>query len=384
MKKFLLIVLALLLIVCMASCSSKKGEKEEDTDEVAAGAKENVVKDENGTFEYDLNSEGKCEIVKYTPASVTVVDVKLPAIVDGRDIVGVADSAFKAENSIKSITVPASYTYIGDYAFYDCDALEKVTFEGANMKSIGANAFEGCAKLVSINLPASVNNVADFAFKDCIALTSVDLSGLSTLGKGAFLGCSALADVTVSDKITEISKNAFYGCTALKYTSENGALYLGNTDNKYAVLISAENLNVEECIVNASTVVIADQAFVDCDRLSSIVLGAAVTKISSSCFENCIELEFNESEEGYYLGTEENPYMVLMGLADLGKKDFTLNVNTEILCDTAFADCVVLADIHYAGTKDEWEAILKVEDWNNCRSVRIMFTDEAQEPIIYN
>jgi hypothetical protein len=384
MKKILSVMLAFLIIFGMASCSSDKTEEQTDADEVVGGANENVSVTETGSFEYQLNEEGKCEIVKYTPNSVKIVDITLPEVLDGRDVVGIADSAFKAENSIKSVKVPASYTYVGNYAFYDCDSLQSIEFVGEELASIGDNAFEGCDVLATVKLPKSVVSVGKFAFKDCKAITSIELYGsVESVGEGAFFGDSALKTVKIADSVKYMDKNAFYGCDALEYTEENNAIYLGNDANKYLVLVSATNLDIESCTVNAATKVIADNAFINCDMLTSLTLGAAITEISSKCFEGCTELVYNESENGYYLGTAENPYMVLMSLVVPSVEDFTLNTATKIICDAAFVNCTALSDIHFAGTTAEWEAITRVADWNNGRTIRIVFADETQEPIIY-
>ena len=384
MKKFFLIALAVVLVLSMASCSKEQTEEQTDAEDVIGGANENVSQGETGSFEYQLNEEGKCEIVKYSPNSVKVVDITLPEKLDGRDVVGVADSAFKAENSIKSVKIPATYTYIGNYAFYDCDALTSVEFLGENLTDIGECAFQGCDVLTSIALPKSVETVGNFAFKDCIAITELDLSGsLVSVGEGAFFGCKALKTVKLADTVKNINKNAFFGCDAVEFTEENNALYLGNDANKYLVLVRAIDLNVESCTVNAATKVIADNAFQNCDRLETVTLGDAVTEISASCFDGCTALTYNESENGNYLGSASNPYMVLMNLVVPSVEDFTLNAAAKIICDEAFTNCLELADIHFAGTPDEWNAILRIENWNNGRMVRIVFADETHEPIIY-
>ena len=389
MKRSILTILAIALVaalaLCSVACSNKEDEKETDDAVLTPNANENVYETETGSFEYALNDEGKCEITKYNPASVAIVDVKLPATIDGRDIVGVAADAFKAENSIKSVTIPATYTYVGDYAFYDCDALETVTFEGEAITDIGTGTFEGCDKLVSVVLPKSVETVEPFAFKDCVALTSIDLSGaLKTISEGAFYGCSALKSVTIADSVEYVVKSAFYGCAALEYTTYDNGLYLGNSANPHLVLASVSDLNTEACKVNDNTKVIAAQAFSGCQYLSSLTLGNNVSVISARCFEGCDELEYNESENGFYLGSEANPYMVLMGLVVPSVEDFTLNAGTKILCDTALDNCASLADIHFAGTAEAWEAIVKTDTWHNGRTVRVVFADETIEPIIYN
>jgi hypothetical protein len=294
MKKFFPIILAIILVLCMASCSSKQSEEQTDAENVVGGANENVSQGETGSFEYQLNEEGKCEIVKYTPNSVKIVDVTLPEKLDGRDVVGVANSAFKAENSIRTIKIPASYTYIGGYAFYDCDALTSVEILGENLTDIGESAFQGCDLLASVKLPTSVEKVGNFAFKDCIAITELDLgTSLVSVGDGAFFGCKALKTIKLADTVKDINKNAFIGCEAIEYTEEDSALYLGNDANKYLVLVRAINLDVESCTVNAATKVIADNAFQNCDLLKTVTLGDAVTEISASCFDGCTALAYN-------------------------------------------------------------------------------------------
>jgi hypothetical protein len=72
-----------------------------------------------------------------------------------------------------------------------------------------------------------------------------------------------------------------------------------------------------------------------------------------------------------------------MNLVVPSVEDFTLNAAAKIICDEAFTNCLELADIHFAGTPDEWNAILRIENWNNGRMVRIVFADETHEPIIY-
>ena len=52
---------------------------------------------------------------------------------------------------------------IGDYAFYECSALESVEISDG-LQSIGERAFDGCCALKSIVIPESVTDVGSFAF----------------------------------------------------------------------------------------------------------------------------------------------------------------------------------------------------------------------------
>ena len=372
MKKILAFILVGLLALSVVSCGDKK-EDEEKNDESAVVEQNYIEETANkGKFQYALNSEGDYEIVKYEPYAIAAADVTLPSEINGRDIVGIAENAFKAENSLKSVTVPATYKYISDYAFYDCDSLTSITLpEG--LESIGKGAFESCDLLTSFKLPAGVAEISEYAFKDCKAITSIDLSNVAKIQKGAFLNCAALTSLTVSDKIEYATKDAFYGCDALVYNEEGELRYLGNDDNKTVLLVSPKTLNVTDCEVSKTTKVIADAAFRNCEYLTKITLSDSVKVINGTSFEACTELNYNESENGRYLGTAENPYMVLIELDVKSKEDFTLNKDTKIIADSAFVGCAALKDISYAGTEDEWKSIIKSENWSGDLVINVVF-----------
>ena len=376
MKKILAILLAGLMLVSLASCANNEKEEQEEN-KGTTQVEQNYIEESTGKgkFEYAINKEGDYEITKYESYSVALADITLPSEINGREIVGIADSAFKAESTLKSIVIPASYTYIGDYAFYDCDALTSVTLPD-NIETIGKGVFGSCDILASVTMSASVKEIPDYAFKDCKALTALDLSNVEKIQKGAFLNCSEIASITVSEKLTYATKEAFYGCDKLTYTEEGELLYLGNEANKTLLLVSPKSLNINTCTVSATTLVVADAAFNNCDSLTSITLSDKVVVINGTSFTGCTELNYNESENGLYLGTADNPYMVLVNVDIKSIEDFKLNKDTKIIADTAFASCPVLEDISFEGTEAEWLKIIKSANWNGDLNVNITCSDK--------
>ncbi len=377
MKKLLALILAAMLIFCMVACSNEKTEENPDG-ETDALVKEDVVETELGKYECDVNEDGDYEIVKFTPASVKIVDIVLPKqTADGRDIVGVGDNAFKAQNSIKSVTIPETYVYISEYAFYDCDSLESVTMSDS-VESIAEHAFQACDLLASVTFSKGLTTVKGYAFANCVKLTAADLSTAVTyVGDGAFLGCSELKTVTLSEKVTTVYRSSFQSCDNIEYKVENGGKYLGTADAPYAVLIGAENLNIEACTVNNATKVVANGAFSNCPYLKTVTLGDAVTVINGTCFENSPALNYTEYENARYLGTATNPHMVIMSVIVPSVDGVHLHGDTKIITDTAFANCVNLRDIKYPKTEADWNNIIKTELWDVDKT--IVVTYEATE-----
>ena len=377
MKKILALLLAGLLTVSFAACENKDDNKNNDNQNVSLG--ENYVEEKNkhGKFEFALNGNGNdYEIVKYIPYSIESTEITLPEKVNERNIVGIAKDAFKAENTITSVTIPDTYTYISDYAFYDCDALKEVKLS-ADLETIGEGAFQNCDSLRDIKLPETLKEVSAFAFKDCKSIKTMDLSSIEKIQIGAFMNCSGLESVTVSDKITYATKEAFYGCDELVYNEQAGLRYLGNADNKTIVLISPKTLTIDECTVSPTTKIVADGAFTNCDQLIKITLSDSVQAIYSSSFTGCTELSYNKADNGFYLGSTTNPFMVLVKLDVSTVEDFKLNKSTKIIMDTAFDECKALKDISFEGTEAEWNAIVKSALWNRDLKLDIVCSDKT-------
>ena len=69
-------------------------------------------------------------------------------------------------------TVPDSVTSIGEYAFYDCRDLTRVTIPDG-MTSIGGEAFAHCSGLTSVAIPDSVTSLGASAFSGCDGLQTL-------------------------------------------------------------------------------------------------------------------------------------------------------------------------------------------------------------------
>ncbi len=165
-------------------------------------------------------------------------DVVIPATVDydntTYDVTKIADvdyrGAFEGCENLTSITIPASITSIGYWAFYDCSNLTSVNYTGtiaqwcridfrndyANPINITHSLNINGNHISNLVIPNDVIEIKKYAFCGCSSLQSVTIgSGVSTIGFHAFRDCSSLQSVTIGSGVSTIGSYAFYGCSNL-------------------------------------------------------------------------------------------------------------------------------------------------------------------------
>lgn len=259
MKKILALILALTVLVCLAACNK------DQTDDTNSGNDDNNVEVEfvyNG-FEYQVNSTGTYEIIGYRG---TDKEITVPSSIEGRKVTGIGTDAFKALNTITSVTIPDSITYIADFAFAECDYITKITLPDS-ITTLGVGAFYSCSALEEITLSASLTEIGDLAFWDCDKLASITLpEGLKTIGAGAFFDADILNNVVLPASIESVGKTAFFYCDALTAVTVKaekatfGEWALGNKDN---VTVKAYTGSTAEAFAKANGM--AFEAIVDAE-----------------------------------------------------------------------------------------------------------------------
>lgn len=145
------------------------------------------------------------------------------------DITSVGHRAlYKDFTNVKTVHLPASIEYIGNYALRNCTSL--ISTEASplvipeGLCATGSAVFYGDKVIEYIKWPAKAKNIASSTFHSCTKLTKVIIpEGVEALGKtGAssgesypFQGCTSLASITLPSTLKTIGDRAFNGCTAL-------------------------------------------------------------------------------------------------------------------------------------------------------------------------
>ena len=251
----------------------------------------------------------------------TDIDIVIPAVYEGKTVIGINDEVFKEYDFLESIVIPNTISSIGKCVFSGCSNLKTVSFaEDSQLNSIDEGAFEFCYKLTSFTIPSTVKTINMSAFSNCVNLEEITMpdsltsigweafkncaslkniiipNGVQTIGDGAFEACSLLESVTIPSSVSDVGVGAFASCEKLtkielngnqNFRSIDGNLYSkdGKTLIQYAIGKSANSFVVPDGVT-----VISEKAFSYSKNLISITLPKTLTTIDKDAFNLCDNL----------------------------------------------------------------------------------------------
>ena len=294
---------------------------------------------------------------------------------------------------IKTVTIRDGITRIGDYAFYSCSGLAKITslaeippvcgrkvFDGVNKTNCelivpivsvvaykqargwkefsnisGDAVISGCCgdsitwtldDLGNLTLSGSGemwNYYGDSPFKDSVIKTVTIGDGITSIGDEAFAYCSGLTELTLPSSVTSIGYAAFRGCSGLtKLTLPNSVTSIGW--NAFRGCSSLTELTLPNSVTSIGT-----GAFAYCSGLTELILPNSVTSIGESAFSGCSGLEKIAVESGNscydsrdncnsIIDTETNTLIV-------GCKNSVIPNSVTSIGDSAFYGCSGLTEL---------------------------------------
>lgn len=225
---------------------------------------------------------------------------------------------------IDSIAEVSNYTWEeGDRMEYcgDIRIPSRIHHEGRayRVTKVGMWAFRGCSQLTNVSVSEGIEEIDTMAFFDCTSLLSVRMpSSLQAIHTGAFAGCSQLRSVVIPDSVVYVGDAAFARCDNLQYVhfpenyvydeSTLSCIFYGDIHIKHSIQTSKVLIYVPrdvegEYIVAEGIEAIAAGAFMDCSRITKIVLPSSLVTIGDGAFCGCTSLRnINMPEALRYVG----------------------------------------------------------------------------------
>ena len=112
------------------------------------------------------------------------------------------------------------------------------------------------------------------------------------------------------DRVTAVSASAFYNCASL------------------------DSIRLPESVTS-----IGNDAFAYCANLRTVMLSNNINAWGNGVFSGCSALQCKQSDGLRYIGSEQNPYMVLVAVDDKTKAEYEVNVQTVFISNDAFSFC---------------------------------------------
>ena len=89
-------------------------------------------------------------------------------------------------------------------------------------------------------------------------------------------------------------------------------------------------------------------AFSGCTSLAVIDVPLGVTDIGVLAFDRCTSLAYSEYDNAYYLGNQQNPYMVLVRAKDPSVVSCRMHADTRVIAGAAFLSCADLKSVVFS------------------------------------
>ena len=259
------------------------------------------------------------------------LEILSPDDFGNEEIVGIADAVFATVDGIgcpkmSSVMFPASLMYVGNYAFYQCEGLQKIeTPIDSKLKEFGANAFRGCSFLSNPRLEnTKLESIGDFAFYGCTVLSNRP----------------DYPEQLVPSSVTHIGQGAYReaGLSSSEKADAYGVIYAGNWVVGYSGSTAAS------IILNDETVGIADYAFANDTELLTVEGMPHVRYLGEGAFLNCQSLQ-EVSLSRNLTAIQPYTFFQCMSLSTVGETLYSIREIGEY----AFFQCDSLRSINLAG-----------------------------------
>ena len=335
-------------------------------------------------FVFELNDdELSYSLEKFIfPENIDRIEVTIPSEYNGLPVTTIGGRAFSKCWGVVSVSIPNSVTTICSSAFYGC-LINSITIPSSvttidsfalscptlrevyNLTNIDLksnNIFSDSGGLLSMYYPSIHNDLSENSIlsinDDKFVFTTICgelyLVGYYGNDSEVILPKSINYDGKIYDTYT-VGPYTFERCKSIKsIVIPDEARFYYTEKNKLFSSCEIEKIVAPAEFLKASTIVdtstkeiiissgeyIPSEVFRYCKNLEKIILPDDLKYVEVNAFIDCSQVQYNEYENAYYLGSLNNPYLCLIKAKSTDIKELTIHDDCKIICDEAFKDCM--------------------------------------------
>eukprot|EP00980_Cylindrotheca_fusiformis_P018131 scaffold5841_cov81-Cylindrotheca_fusiformis.AAC.3 len=234
------------------------------------------------------------------------------------NVIEIPDEAFSGHTELEEVILSCSVQVIGESAFYRCEKLKSILYQGRekkevgippNVRVIGNDAFSECS-LVRLVRNEGLREIGAGAFMFGGSVTVLEIpSTVKVIGKCAFLTCKLLARLVLNEGLEQIGAGAFFHCKSLtELEIPSTVKVIGDCTFLWCKLLA-------RLVLNEGLERIGSQAFAKCESLSHVRIPRSVNIIATDAFVECSSMISIELPEERSFNIELSRCLSLVNLA---------------------------------------------------------------------
>lgn len=163
-----------------------------------------------------------------------------------------------------------------------------------------------------------------------------------------FNNCNIVEEIEIADSVIYILDD-FSGCNNLNKLSlpANASLTINNNELKEIIFtsdIGLENIKSLNKKINLDDANFRFLIYINAEKLEKLILLEDLM-LCQCVYLNISSNAYNKYDNGYYLGTYNNPYYELVYTSDTNIYSIDINPNTKVIGNAAFKECSNLTSI---------------------------------------
>lgn len=235
-------------------------------------------------------------------------------------------------NYVKSLVIPAQITEIGPYAFFGNKNLTSIKLH-KDITKFGLAAFYKSA-LTSVTLLNPDAKYESSLFADSKSITRATLpAGMKELPASMFYCCDNLATINLPEGMTRLGKMSLSSTSISSITLPSTLEEIDTCALQWTLISKIDLMNVKY---------IRNQAFSNCENLTTITGGNSLVELGSTVFTRCNKLTSAQIPEGLKRMVGGS-YFRCTGL-----KDATIPSTVEYIERNPFVGCTGLDRVKVA------------------------------------
>ena len=210
----------------------------------------------------------------------------------------------------------------GASLYIDGALAEEITITGDDCDYISYNMFNKIAGLKKVTIDG-VDRIEQWAFTTC-SLEEVIIKNVNYIGYQAFYSCDDLTKITL-ENVKEIGEEAFSIYNGDGEVNMSGVEVVGDR--------AFYNYSIVKGGLGDSLKYVGNEAFYY-SFSDKVTIPSTIEYVGKNAFERCAN---NEYKGSYYLGNEENPYLVLVRAGKDSETDtIIINDDCKVIAGNSF------------------------------------------------